>query len=208
MRPSSSSGSNAGGAGLGGGAWDGFAIRRRKSTGSKPPGSDPSLTESTHYISAPNPNPKPTRSLLLSSRARPKSHFEAASPSQQRTHSHSIPGVDVPLPMTKSYSEPIAAGSNPKSTPGQAHGDGARSDFSTADRTIFAELKRNITARAAQFVFKGAHSASVSNPAIHGYNTDPQNFNSLGRPSGRKHHPYAKEVCPYPRSYDREVLDL
>lgn len=25
---------------------------------------------------------------------------------------------------------------------------------------------------------------------------------------GRKHHPYEKEEVPYPRSYDRDVLDL
>ncbi|KAJ3918521.1 hypothetical protein F5877DRAFT_42441, partial [Lentinula edodes] len=58
--------------------------------------------------------------------------------------------------------------------------------FSTADRTILEELKRNISAREAQFIVKGP----------------------LANNSGRKHHPFKKEDVPYPRSYDREVLDL
>ncbi|KAF8231777.1 hypothetical protein L208DRAFT_1398447 [Tricholoma matsutake] len=64
--------------------------------------------------------------------------------------------------------------------------------FSTADRTILEELKRSITARAAQFTTKGAgivEGCGVTRP-------------------GKKHHPYRREEVPYPRSYDREVLDL
>jgi hypothetical protein len=63
--------------------------------------------------------------------------------------------------------------------------------FSTADRTILEELKRNISARAAQFTVKGAGAVDG-----HGIST------------GKKHHPYRREEVPYPRSYDREVLDL
>jgi len=64
--------------------------------------------------------------------------------------------------------------------------------FSTADRTILEELKRNISARAAQFTVKGA--GIVSGPGI----VCP----------GKKHHPHPREEVPYPKSYDREVLDL
>ncbi|KAF7365119.1 Methyltransf-25 domain-containing protein [Mycena venus] len=70
--------------------------------------------------------------------------------------------------------------------------------FSTADRTILQELKRNINARAAQFVIKGGPAGTES---------------GLGRTSslrraGSKHHAYNREEVPYPRSYAREVLDL
>ena len=64
--------------------------------------------------------------------------------------------------------------------------------FSTADRTILEELKRNISARAAQFTVKGAGIVDGS---------------GIVRP-GKKYHPYQREEVPYPRSYDREVLDL
>lgn len=45
-------------------------------------------------------------------------------------------------------------------------------------------------AREAQFVLKG--------PC----------FSTNGASLGRRHHPYKKEEVPYPRSYEREVLDL
>ncbi|KAL1742349.1 hypothetical protein HDZ31DRAFT_43460 [Schizophyllum fasciatum] len=63
-----------------------------------------------------------------------------------------------------------------------AGSDGER--FNTADRTILQELRRNQSAREAEFVVKGL----------------PQ------RP--QKHHPYRRDQVPYPRSYEREVLDL
>lgn len=64
--------------------------------------------------------------------------------------------------------------------------------FSTADRTILEELKRTINVRAAQFTFKGAGTVDGCGIAR----------------LGKKHHPYRREEVPYPRSYDREVLDL
>ena len=64
--------------------------------------------------------------------------------------------------------------------------------FSTADRTILEELKANIRAREAQFIIKGVGHRILG-----------------GRKSnGKKHHPYQKDEVPYPRSYDREVVDL
>lgn len=65
-------------------------------------------------------------------------------------------------------------------------------NFSTADRTILEELKRNISVRAAQFNVKGAGTVDESGIVS----------------QGKKHHPYGQEEAPYPRSYDREVLDL
>jgi hypothetical protein len=64
--------------------------------------------------------------------------------------------------------------------------------FSTADRTILEELKRNIHARAAQFVQKGV-GVHLTDGTV-----------SLGK----RHHPYHRKEVPYPRSYDREVIDL
>lgn len=52
--------------------------------------------------------------------------------------------------------------------------------FSTLDRAILEELRQKIRAREAQFVIR----------------------------SGRKYHAFAAEDVPYPRSYDRQVVDL
>ncbi|KAK7048448.1 Methyltransf-25 domain-containing protein [Favolaschia claudopus] len=74
--------------------------------------------------------------------------------------------------------------------------------FSTADRTILQELKRNIDARAAQFVIKGG-----------GVGEGEKGSRGLGRAAsmkrgGSKHHAYNRDEVPYPRSYASEVLDL
>ncbi|KAG6849933.1 hypothetical protein H0H93_003462 [Arthromyces matolae] len=68
----------------------------------------------------------------------------------------------------------------------------ANLNFSTADRAILEELKQNLRARDAQFVLKGEGS-------------------SLGSPltsRGKKHHAFPPDKVPYPRSYEREVVDL
>ncbi|OJT08089.1 hypothetical protein TRAPUB_1024 [Trametes pubescens] len=52
--------------------------------------------------------------------------------------------------------------------------------FSTLDRAILEELRQKIRAREAQFVIR----------------------------SGRKYHAFPVEDVPYPRSYDRQVVDL
>ena len=64
--------------------------------------------------------------------------------------------------------------------------------FSTADRTILEELKHNLKARLSQFTMKGV--------GVH--LTD----GTVSR--GKRHHAYGKREAPYPRSYDREVIDL
>ncbi|KAF8177014.1 hypothetical protein BJ912DRAFT_1063707 [Pholiota molesta] len=70
--------------------------------------------------------------------------------------------------------------------------DAADDRFSTADRTILEELKASIRAREAQFKLKG-----VGHTVLGG-----------GRCSGKKYHVYPKEIVPYPRSYERDVIDL
>ncbi|KAL0956355.1 hypothetical protein HGRIS_002505 [Hohenbuehelia grisea] len=95
--------------------------------------------------------------------------------------------------------------------------------FSTADRTILAELRRNMDARASQFVVKGSGAAAQggcgggSGDLLHaglgkgnrGAGTVVRNGNRMGHGTGpgRRHHPFSKEEVPYPRSYEREVLD-
>ena len=60
--------------------------------------------------------------------------------------------------------------------------ESAKSDvqFSTVDRTILQELRQKIRAREEQFVTR----------------------------SGRKYHAFSPADVPYPRSYDRQVVDL
>lgn len=82
--------------------------------------------------------------------------------------------------------------------------------FSTADRTILEELKRNISARAAQFVVKGGW-AGCGKPGFGpggGEGWGAGGLGGVGIMGGRKHHPFPKEEVPYPRSYERDVLDL
>ncbi|KAL0580636.1 hypothetical protein V5O48_001366 [Marasmius crinis-equi] len=78
--------------------------------------------------------------------------------------------------------------------------------FSTADRTILEELKRNLQARASQFVTKGG------TPGLNMAETGVASTFNMGKAGGvgggRRHHAYPKDEVPYPRSYDREVLDL
>lgn len=74
--------------------------------------------------------------------------------------------------------------------------------FSTADRTILEELKRNISVRAAQFVIKGSRSDPSS------YTTGSFGWGAQGIKSGKKHHPYSSKEVPYPRNYEKDVLDL
>ncbi|KAF8631703.1 hypothetical protein AX15_002251 [Amanita polypyramis BW_CC] len=64
--------------------------------------------------------------------------------------------------------------------------------FSAADRKILEELRRNISAREAQFAAKGRSVSFGRNGVVH----------------GKKHHPYPRREVPYPRNYEREVLDL
>lgn len=74
--------------------------------------------------------------------------------------------------------------------PRQLEGQDAK--FSTADRTTLEQLKLNIRAREDRFVVKG-----IGNLVMGG-----------GQCRGKKYHPYPAKEAAYPRSYDKEVMDL
>ena len=67
-----------------------------------------------------------------------------------------------------------------------------RQESSTTDRTTLDQLKTSIRAREAQFVVKG-----IGNLVVGG-----------GKSPGKKHHSHPATEVPYPRSYEREVVDL
>ncbi len=66
--------------------------------------------------------------------------------------------------------------------------------FSTADRTVLEELKRTISTLDAQFVVKGG----ITNRGVR-----VCRFNWW-----RRHHPFNTDQVPYPRCYEKDVLDL
>lgn len=109
-----------------------------------------------------------------------------------------VPSNALPVSQTRDTAQPAAKpillAGEPKKDPNSFHESHLK--FSTADRTILEELKRNISARASQFIFKGG----------------PQNNNAgwgaQGIGAGKKHHPFPKDEVPYPRNYERDVLDL
>ncbi|KAJ7147045.1 hypothetical protein C8R43DRAFT_1129834 [Mycena crocata] len=165
-------------------------LRRRKSTGTKParPPTSPS-------VSLPNG---------ASPRASTSTNNPPKSPSSSPKVLHKIPSAStVRPPLPKASSGPVPTISSMETiTPhshalGQVQAQAQDPKFSTADRTILKELKRNISARAAQFVIKGG-------PAESGRAASGASFLRLGS----KHHAYNRDEVPYPRSYAREVLDL
>ncbi|KAH9480652.1 hypothetical protein JR316_0007252 [Psilocybe cubensis] len=74
-------------------------------------------------------------------------------------------------------------------TAGSSSGDPR---FSTADRTVLAGIREGQQAMERQFVIKG-----VGHNVIGG-----------GRSAGKRYHPFSRREVPYPRSYDREVVDF
>jgi len=76
---------------------------------------------------------------------------------------------------------------------GSGHSQGQKgAKFTTADRAILEQLKANLRARDEQFTIKGVGHT------IYGQLKSP----------GKKYHAHPKDEVPYPRSYEREVLDL
>ncbi|KAJ4482032.1 hypothetical protein J3R30DRAFT_2115173 [Lentinula aciculospora] len=146
----------------------------------------------------------------------PQSHPVA---STSTSHTTTAPG-SAALPaigIQKSHSNPNSKSSSKSSIEQHAdHQTANHLKFSTADRTILEELRRNISAREAQFVVKGPHTnyGSSDNGYRGGHGGGALGLGiqlgmgGLGVSGGRKHHPYKKEEVPYPRSYDREALDL
>ncbi|KAJ7459936.1 hypothetical protein FB451DRAFT_1405816 [Mycena latifolia] len=171
-------------------------LRRRKSTGAKAPQSRP-----------PTSPPVASGSGLANGTPRASTSTNPSkSPSSSPKVLHKIPSAaTVRPPLPKASSGPVPTISSIETIPpppppqphalGQAYAQDPK--FSTADRTILKELKRNISARAAQFVIKGG-------PAESGRATSGASFMR----SGTRHHAYSREEVPYPRSYAREVLDL
>lgn len=124
---------------------------------------------------------------LRSSKPHPKS--------QSRPHSQIIaPPLSSLTPRTSKDSQSSnATASSDHSNPHNSYKGKEKTvpNFSTLDRTILEELKLSLTARESQFVFKGPGGG-------------------LGQ-KGEKgvwHHPFLKEEVPYPRSYDKAVVDL
>ncbi|KAJ7069768.1 hypothetical protein C8F01DRAFT_1113905 [Mycena amicta] len=154
-------------------------LRRRKSTGAKavpPTNGAPPRTSAT-----------PTKSPTSSPKVLHKTSASTVRPPLPKASSG-------PIPTLSALELPPPAMSQPSP---QEQGTPLDPKFSTADRTILKELKRNISARAAQFVIKGG-------PAETGRATGGASFMR----SGTRHHAYSRDEVPYPRSYAREVLDL
>lgn len=168
-------------------------VRRRKSTGSKP------LKTRSNTIPAVSTHQSNQRIASTSSYGNVRTRGPPTEPLPTPRSSAQFPATNVvsksapSTPKIKAIPDPMPVPhpqftiTAPMPTPLQHN-----LKFSTADRTILKELKRNISARAAQFVVKGAGAWAGT-----GY----------VRP-GRKHHPYSRDEVPYPRSYEREVLDL
>ncbi|KAJ6605681.1 hypothetical protein B0H10DRAFT_2076669 [Mycena sp. CBHHK59/15] len=160
-------------------------LRRRKSTGTKtprPPTAPPVASSSTFVNGFP--------------RASTSTNNASKSPSSSPKVLHKTPSAStVRPPLPKATSGPVPTltllNTPPVSDPQTPTQD---PKFSTADRTILQELKRNISARAAQFVIKGG--PVESGRAV------------TSMRQGTKHHAYGREEVPYPRSYAPEVLDL
>ncbi|KAF8158905.1 hypothetical protein K438DRAFT_1686751 [Mycena galopus ATCC 62051] len=155
-------------------------LRRRKSTSAKAPSSPLVSHAHAQPTSTATPNKSPTASPRLLYKTSSTSTVRPGLP--EKSSSGPVPTLST---MDDSVTHPhyLAQLQDPK--------------FSTADRTILQELKRNISARAAQFVIKGG----------------PTETGGLGRAAsitraGSKHHAYNRDDVPYPRSYAREVLDL
>ncbi|KAK0210837.1 hypothetical protein DFS33DRAFT_1406259, partial [Desarmillaria ectypa] len=80
-------------------------------------------------------------------------------------------------------------------TPSKSRLSDRKNKFSATDRMTLEELKRTISARDAHFVVKGGLTQSWGADAV----------GSIG---GRRHHPFSRDQVPYPRCYEKDVLDL
>ncbi|KAJ6585074.1 hypothetical protein B0H19DRAFT_1108040 [Mycena capillaripes] len=176
-------------------------LRRRKSTGAKTP--HPPNTPPVAYA---NGSPRPSTSTNNPSKSpssSPRLLYKSPSASTVRpplpkTSSGPVPTISSSETVSPPTPTPQSQTPQPQTPQPQFLAVQAQDPkFSTADRTILQELKRNISARAAQFVIKGG-------PAESGRLSSSPSSLRLGA----KHHAYSREEVPYPRSYAREVLDL
>lgn len=164
-----------------------FTLRRRRSTGSRPT----KIRTNMHT----QPPPSRASSRARTSRAISSNYttgfgfpISASTPASIISHTSSIPYSEVQGGITQPSPAPSVHGTTSDLNAQQQK----NSQFSTADRTILEELKRNIHARNAQFVQKGV--------GIH--------LTDGTVSAGKRHHPYSRRDVPYPRSYDRDVIDL
>ncbi|KAF7314432.1 Methyltransf-25 domain-containing protein [Mycena kentingensis (nom. inval.)] len=169
-------------------------LRRRKSTGTKalPPLSYTNGASSR--VAAAGSTPTKVHS------SSPKVLHKTPSASTVRPPLPKVSSGPVPTISSLEHSPaPTSSPAIPQASPHSPEEPGTSQDpkFSTADRTILKELKRNISVRAAQFVIKGG-------PAESGRTVNAAHFDRRGA----KHHTFSSDEVPYPRSYAREVLDL
>jgi hypothetical protein len=166
------------------------------------------------YVSAsltPPSTPRPTSSSTsLLPQPPPRRASKLHAKPRSRPHSQQIISAAPPLSQTRSSNvsrdshssnSTAASNSNPSDRSGAQTSAAAvvkgkerektGQGFSTLDRTILEELKHSITARESQFVFKGPGGGLGQNGE-----------------KGIRHHPFTKEEVPYPRSYDKGVVDL
>ena len=106
------------------------------------------------------------------------------------------PLIQRPTPTLHTSSREPLSSTNTGTLPAKDKGkEKAGPNFSTLDRTILEELKLALTARESQFVYKGQGSGGG------------MGIGAMNR-RGERHHPYPKQEVPYPRSYERGVVDL
>ncbi|GLB38376.1 hypothetical protein LshimejAT787_0502410 [Lyophyllum shimeji] len=166
-------------------------LRRRKSTSSK---ASKSRSNTIPVASSQSSGPQiaPGSGPIANHAVDNSSKHESAPPSRSAPTtprlSHKTSGRPI-VPALASLPTPVTS-EQPSEQPSMSPRTGLK--FSTADRTILEELKRNIKARESQFVLKGAGTALAS---------------GLGS-YGKRHHAFPKDEVPYPRNYEREVMDL
>ncbi|KAK0464444.1 uncharacterized protein EV420DRAFT_1638002 [Desarmillaria tabescens] len=224
MRPSSSGGRPSGRT---------FAdhLRRRKSTGSKTPAKNPVGSNFAPFRLQSSASAGP-----LGVESFPKTSHSVAPSNSHRNHPHNVskppsssgaykpsqnPTLTPPVPpVPTAWSGVVHAGpfvappsaSQSRSSPDQqgGKGKGKAAKFSTADRTVLEELKRSLNARAAQFVVKNGSCGSGKSASAtgSGISWGASGLGAVGVFNGKKHHPFGKDEIPYPRCYEKDVLDL
>lgn len=221
MRPSSSGGRPSGRS---------FAdhLRRRKSTGSKTPAKNPVGSNFAPFRlqSSASAGPLGTESCPKTSRSVPlsnstRNNFPRSPPSSGAFKASQTPIPAPPIPPVPTawsgvvHAGPFVAPSSSSQSHSSAVQQGVKTKdkaakFSTADRTVLEELKRNLNARAAQFVVKNGSCGSGKSPsgASSGISWGATGLGAVGVFNGKKHHPFGKDEIPYPRCYEKDVLDL
>ncbi|PIL22811.1 hypothetical protein GSI_15506 [Ganoderma sinense ZZ0214-1] len=126
---------------------------------------------------------RPTSSGGLSSKS-PRLHVVADEPRQrQKVSGETAADWEFPLPRGSEFPLQRKKSKSRRLDSAQITQDASATSgvqFSTVDRTILQELRQKIRAREEQFVTR----------------------------SGRKYHAFAPGDVPYPRSYDRQMVDM